>query len=368
MRRGALTRHTLGARTTRGASTAKATGTTGTTARAARTTTELRARAAGTARGTRPAEVAARTTGTAAAGTAARATRTAWTAGTTRATWTTTIAITAGATQTTRAAATTLAALFREVARRGRELPADTGARRLAATDPLVIGVLLFDLRAVDHAAEATRLRGASLTTETTAAGATTATATAATATTAITAAATAAATGTVVTTRTLRACDAIDHVVKLAAGDRVVRTLLALEHADEPNLVDAITDDVEGLEQALRLVGLHVDRLGDGLDDRIVLGGRRSDGFFGRLHRFGLAALGGRITFGGLASFGGRSRGLAFDGGNCLGRRRRLRRSLAAITKRGLRYGGRGVGRCYRSRRPTSTRGSPCGCSFAKG
>jgi hypothetical protein len=153
------------------------------------------------------------------------------------------------------------------------------------------------------------------------------------------TAAATAAITTAAVTAivaPALRAGDAIDHVVELAARDRAVRAFLALEHADPANLVDPITDDVERLDQTLRAIRLDADGLGDRLDDGIILGGRRRRGAFG-LHRLGLAALG---------RFAGITRTRAtFDGGCVVLRRRRWR--FAAIAKRRLAHRRRGDCRC---------------------
>jgi hypothetical protein len=109
----------------------------------------------------------------------------------------------------------------------------------------------------------------------------TTATATATGTTTAATLAATAAATlaatttSAVIATRALRTGDAIDHVVELAARDRAVRALLALEHANEANVVDAATDDVECLEEARGAIGLNAECGRDCTDRWIFLLGR---------------------------------------------------------------------------------------------
>jgi hypothetical protein len=220
---------------------------------------------------TRTAEIttsAARTAGTSRTAAATRATS----PRTTSAARTTTITIAASASRTAASTAIT------EVARCGRELPADARFRHLAATRTIVF-LLLFFGRAHLQAAEATRLVAIAATTEaaatTTTAGTTTAatTAIAATATTAITAIAAAT---IITTTTTRRASDAIDHVMKLATRDGAVWTLLALEHAHETNLIDAIADDVECLEQARRAIGLNIERSCDGLDRRIRRRARR--------------------------------------------------------------------------------------------
>ncbi len=99
-----------------------------------------------------------------------------------------------------------------------------------------------------------------------TAAAATT-TAAAATATTAVAAAAAIIPRGTAA----LLAADTIDHEVELTARHAAVRTLLALVHAHEADLLDvAGTDDVERLEEARGAIGLHGQRGGDRVDRRI--------------------------------------------------------------------------------------------------
>jgi hypothetical protein len=200
----------------------------------------------------------------------------------------TTTARTTGATRTTAAPRTTSATrttttTIAELARRGRELPADARARHLAATRTIVF-LLLFLRRAHLQAAETARLVAIAATTE--AAG------TATTATTAaLTALAAAAIIATIVTTSTRGSRDAIDHVVKLAARHRAVRTLLALEHANEANVVEAIADDVERLEQTRRAIGLNVQRRRDCIGRRIRSGRRSGLATFAR--RSGLAAFG---------------------------------------------------------------------------
>jgi hypothetical protein len=293
-------------------------------ARAARTT----AATAGTTatEATRATVVAARTVATGTAG----ATRTATTVVTTRPI----AARTTGTTATTRTATGTTTAAAAEVARRRGQLPADTGARHLAATRAIVAVGLRLGLRVAElEAAEAARLRRAAIATE----SAATATAAAAAAiTAAATPAITTAAIVTAIVAPALRAGDAIDHVVELAARDRAVRAFLALEYADPANLVDPIADDVERLDQALRAIGLDADGLGDRLDDGIILGRRRRRGAFG-LHRLGLAALG---------RFAGITRTRAtFDGGCVVLRRRRWR--FAAVAKRRLAHRRRGDCRC---------------------
>lgn len=219
---------------------------------------------------------AARTTGaTARTASAARTTSAARTASATRTTRTTrtTTAIAAGTTwaaattRTATTARTTASAAITEVARRRRELPTDTGARHLAATRTVVF-LLLFLLRAELEATEAARLVAIAAATE--AAGTATTTA----ATTALTTLASATF-ATLVAAALRRTGDAIDHVVVLAARDRAVRTLLALEHANEANLIDAITDDVERLEQTLGAIRLHAERGCDGIGRRILRGRR---------------------------------------------------------------------------------------------
>jgi hypothetical protein len=233
------------------------------------------------------------------------AARTAWTTtATTGTAWTTTaaITITASATRTTTAAITKLA--WRRL-----QLPADARARHLAATRTIVF-LLLFLRRAHLQAAEAARLVAIAATTEATAAT------TAATAATTI-ATATAAITSIAAIIATLRrARDAIDHVVKLAARHRTVRTRFALEHAHEANLIDAIADDVERLEQARRAISLHGQRRGHVIDRRI----RRSRGLrvaaFARLATLRRAHLGRLLAFCG--SVGRRRFGSGLGCGRC--------------------------------------------------
>jgi hypothetical protein len=247
----------IGQRLTVGAEHRLATGTSG-TATVARTTTTA---TTGTARTATLATITTETTGTTRA---ARTTRTARTI----ATWTTAAA--------TRAAAIATA----EVTRRGGQLPTDSRARHLAATGTIVF-LLLFFLRADLEAAEAARLVAITAT-----AGATAATAgatTTATATSAITAAIIA-----IVATSARRTGDAIDDVVELAARDRTVRSLLAMEHADETDLIDAVPDDVERFDQPRCAIGLHRELRRERLHDRIILRrGRRRLGH-ACLGRFG--------------------------------------------------------------------------------
>ena len=256
--------------------------------------------------------------GTTAAGTTATGTTTGTTtAGTTRSATIATRA-TAIATIATRSAAT-LALAAAEVARRRRQLPADSGARHLTATRTIVF-LLLFLLRTDLQRAEATRLVAIAATSA------------------ASTAAATAiaiAATATIITLATTSACrrgDAIDDVVELAARDRAVRSLLALKHAHEANLVDAVTDDVECLEQARRAIRLNVQLRRERLHDRIALGrcrcglrnvGRRSFRCFTAAFAAFAAFARRRVTFRG---FGRRGFGRLF------GWRRRLRRWRCAM------------------------------------
>ena len=194
---------------------------------------------------------AAGATGTAGA---ARTPRTTWPAGTA------TAAIASIATRATAAAAAT--ATF-HVTRRGGQLPADPRARHLAATRAIVLlGLVL--LRTDLEAAETARLVAAI------AAGAT---ATAAAAIAAASTITTAAAVAIVAPAPPRRTGDAIDRVVKLAARDRAVRRRLALEHAHEPHLLDAVADDVERLDQPRRAIGLQVQLGRDRVDHRIGLG-----------------------------------------------------------------------------------------------
>jgi hypothetical protein len=258
--------------------TTRSTGTTGTTRTTRATIGTRTTRAAITTRSawssrTTGAHLVARTTRTTATWaattrTAARTTRTTRTTGTTTAT----IAIATSAARTT----TTWTAL---VTRCGRQLPADARARHLAATRTIVFLLLFLRARRFDEAAEATRL--VAIATRTTRAAGTTATATtaiattAAATTTAITAAATTIVAACTAAITTARRGNAIDHVVKLAARDGAVRTRFALEHANETNLIDAITDDVERLEQTRGAIGLNTERARNGIDRRIGRSGR---------------------------------------------------------------------------------------------
>ena len=262
------------------------------------------------ATGTTAAEVAAITTATTGTRTARTAIATTFTdgtatpAGTTRTTGTTRTARTTG----TATLARTTAAFAAEVARRCGQLPADTGARQLAATRTIVF-LLLFFRRAELQAAEAARLRRTAIAAEATAAATTTPSTAIAAAAAAATAAITAA---TAIIARTAaagRTRDAIDDVVELAARDRVVRSLLALKHAHEAHLIDAIPDDVERFDQARCAIGLDAQRRRERLDMRIVLGrcrcalGHRGLLFAARL-RFAIGGrIGGRVGSSGLAA-----------------------------------------------------------------
>jgi hypothetical protein len=223
------------------------------------------------------------TTTTGTARTATLAAITAETAGTTGTARTTRAARTI-ATWTTAATARAAAIATAEVTRRGGQLPTDSRARHLAATGTIVF-LLLFFLRADLEAAEAARLVAITAT-----AGATAATAgatTTATATSAITAAIIAAIIA-IVATSARRTGDAIDDVVELAARDRTVRSLLAMEHADETDLIDAVPDDVERFDQPRCAIGLHRELRRERLHDRIILRrGRRRLGH-ACLGRFG--------------------------------------------------------------------------------
>ncbi len=295
---------------------------TGTTRTARTATAAVTTLAAGTATAAATAErtIAARSTGTTiAAGTtrtttaceaiAATATLAARTTGTAIATGTATWTTAATRTATARTATTATTAAIPEIARRSRQLPADARTRHLAATGTIIF-LLLFFRRADLEAAKATRLVAVAATTEAaaTATTTTTATRTATTTTLAALTAATATATAALVaiaTATACRSCDAIDHVVELAARDRVVRTLLALEHAHEAHLIDAIADDVERLDETRGAIGLDVERCSDGCDRSFVLLRR-----CGRwLPAGGLTARsGGRITtLGALGAFGAR-------------------------------------------------------------
>jgi hypothetical protein len=273
------------------------------------TVTTARAAAAGT--------IAARATGTPIAGTtgtttacetiattaalATRTTRTAIAAGATAAwtTWTTSATRTA----TTWTTATTTTATITEVARCGRQLPADSGARHLTATGTIIF-LLLFLGRANLEATEAARLVAIAATAEATAATTTTAAGSAATATlAALTTASTATAALVAIASTARRSCDAIDHVVELAARDRVVRTLLALEHAHEAHLVDAVADDVERLDETRGAIRLNAERCSDGCNRSFVL-----------LRRFGL-----RLTATGITARGRGLTALGTFGARCL-------------------------------------------------
>jgi hypothetical protein len=312
----------IGQRLTVGAEHRLATGTSG-TATVARTTTTA---TTGTARTATLATITTETTGTTRA---ARTTRTARTI----ATWTTAAA--------TRAAAIATA----EVTRRGGQLPTDSRARHLAATGTIVF-LLLFFLRADLEAAEAARLVAITAT-----AGATAATATTTAATSAITAAIIA-----IVATSARRTGDAIDDVVELAARDRTVRSLLALEHADETDLIDAVPDDVERFDQPRCAIGLHRELRRERLHDRIILRrGRRRLGH-ACLGRFG-SGLDAFRAFRGFRAFRARfTITLRRRLGCCLGRwllldrRRRRRRSAGHLGTR-LRGFAQGQRREFRER-----------------
>jgi hypothetical protein len=248
-------------------------------------------------------EVVARTTRAASTGTTRTtgttptSTWTTTTAGTTRAATTRTTGTTSATRTTTTAASTAIT----EVARRSSQLPTDTGARHLAATRTIVF-LLLFLRRADLEAAEATRLVAIATTTEAAATAARTA-ATATLAATITTFAASTASTATIVVATTLRRTgNAIDHVVELAARNRAVRSLLALEHAHEADLIDAVADDVERFEQALGAIGLHTECGCDGVDRRIFCGGLRLGCFAAFTRGFrcsGLAIGRSGLTFG---------------------------------------------------------------------
>jgi len=223
---------------------------------------------------------------------AAIATRATGTAGATR---TTRAAITAIATGATRATprATTATALAAEIARRRRQLPADTGSRHLSAARPVVFFGLVF-LCADLEAAEATGLVAAIAAGSTRPAAATTATVAAA-----IPAAAAVTAPA-IVAAPALCRCHAVDRVVVFAARDRAMGALFALEHAHQAHFVEAVADDVERFDQPGRAVGLDRQRARDRIDDRIrLLLGR---GFGGRLG-------GGRASLG--CGFGITGRGI---------------------------------------------------------
>lgn len=293
---------------------------------------------------------------------AARTARTARTAGATRTastTWTT------STTGTTASGATTTT--ITEVARCRGELPANTGARHLAASRTIVF-LLLFLGRADLERAEAARLVAIAATAEATTAAATAATRTA-TAATLATALAAAAASTAIFATTFRRTRNAIDHVVELTARDRAVRAFLALEHAHEPNLVDAITDDVERLEQTLGAIGLDVERSRDGIDRRIFLGGLCFCCGLTAAFGCGVTAFGCGVTASAFGRCGlGVGRHLATGcigrlGTRCISgldvaRGRRVRR-------RGFRR--RGFRRRRRRRRPGPTGGCACGCRITE-
>src|SRR6185436_9759538 len=116
------------------------------------------------------------------------------------------------------------------------------------------------------------------------------------------------------------RGSDAIDHVVKLAARDRTVRTLLALEHAHEPDLIDPVTDDVERFDQTRSAIGLHVQRSSDGRDRSLVLLGRLGLRFSARRALTAVRAR-GSVAFASLASVCARlGRGLTITSGSFAG------------------------------------------------
>ena len=281
------------------------------------------------------------TIATATTGTTAIAAITAGTAtGTTTATRTTRsaaiVAITTGTTATT---ARTTGATTTEVARCGRQLPADSGARHLATTGTII--VLRRFLRCAElQASKAAWLvaiaawtaEAAATTAATAAATGSTATAIAATATTASTAAIIVAAAPARLTG------DAIDHVMKLAARDRAVRTLLALIDAHLADLVDPVADDVERLEQTRGAIGLNTERGRDRFDRRI-----------GRA-RCGLATFArSGIACSGLGAFA-RS-GVARSGLGAFARSSVARSGLGAFARSVARRIHRCVGRCIGGR-----------------
>ncbi len=240
---------------TTGTTTATETGATTTAAAAAGTTETTAATTAGTTRTTKTTG----TTGTARATGATRATRT-----------TTFVAITPWTAATFATTATA------KIARSRGELPADTGTRRLTTRWTTIIIFRRFLRTAELEATEATRLRRATLAAEsaTTAASATAATA-------AITTAAATTTLPTAATTATIIALgaaatlsgDPIDDVMELAARHSAVRTLLALKHANQANLVDRSTDDVERFEEARGAIRLEPECFGNGTDRRIRRG-----------------------------------------------------------------------------------------------
>ena len=139
-------------------------------------------------------------------------------------------------------------------------MPADPGTRHLTATRSVIL--LVLDLRPAEFEAAKPARFVAPIATRSGRAAASAATTTAATtvpATTAIVAAA---------PWRSTR--DAIDHVVKLAASHRAMRTLLALVDAYEPHLVERVADDIQRFEQPRRTIGLHRQRRRNRFDRRI--------------------------------------------------------------------------------------------------
>lgn len=312
--------------------------------------------------GTRAAESTAATGSTTAKATTAPGTTTAagtniarptWATRTTRTTPITPIAWWA-TTITTRATTATATFAAAGIAWRRGELPADPGTWHLATTDALVFFRLVFR-GTVHEAPETPRLVSTiaawPTATTTTAAAATAATATIATSTAVASA-------STIVALRPALAADAIDHVVKLAARHRAVRSLLALIHAHEPHLIDRVADDVECLEQTRRAIRLYGQRFGHGNDRRIVgfrrlarrcrgLGlGRRVVGCCGvatAFARFGSLAFGCRTGF----AIGRRGLG-GLRGGLCGLVCRVLARRLGQLPGRG-RPPAAGCGACDR-------------------
>jgi hypothetical protein len=235
---------------------------------------------------------------------ATRAARTAGTAGTSRSTVTpitTWTARTSGASRATGSTARATAPLAAEIARRRGELPADAGAWHLAAARPVVV-LRRFLGGAVHEAAQPPRLvapippgaSGASAT-------ATTAATTAATA--AAVTAATAVAAASIVAAAPLRRRHAVDGVVELAARDRAVRPLLALEHANQANLVEPVADDVERLDHPGGPVRRDPHRARDRVGDRIglLLDRRIAGGRIGGIGGGRIGVGGGRVGSGGL-------------------------------------------------------------------
>lgn len=164
--------------------------------------------------------------------------------GPTRSTWSTR---TSGAARVA-PRSTSTAALAAEVARGGGELPADAGPRHLSAARPVVVcGRVLREAHL--EATEAARLVAAITS------GASGAPAAAAIS--AVSAPTTVAA-ATVVAPPALRRRHAIDGIVKLAARDRTVGPLLALEYAHEAHLVEPIANNIERFYQPRSPVGLN--------------------------------------------------------------------------------------------------------------